>query len=83
MRLLRGFNIIIISLALILPVNLLAQDLNCDVIINADQIQTSDRRVFQDMETAIENFMNGRDWTPDEFKVEERIKCNISINLAQ
>lgn len=58
-----------------------AQDLNCDVIINADQIQTTDRRVFQDMELAIENFMNGRDWTTDEFTPEERIKCSLSINL--
>ncbi|MEN8249766.1 MAG: DUF4835 family protein, partial [Bacteroidota bacterium] len=60
-----------------------AQDLNCDVIINADQIQTTDRRVFQDMELAIENFMNGRDWSSDEFAPEERIKCSISINLSQ
>ena len=60
-----------------------AQDLNCDVIINADQIQTTDRAVFRDMETAIENFMNSRDWTPDEFKIEERIKCSISINLVE
>lgn len=82
MRLPKGFNKIIAVLLMLLPLGLFAQDLNCDVIINADQIQTSDRRVFQDMETAIENFMNGRDWTPDEFKVEERIKCSISINLV-
>ena len=68
---------------LLLPVVSRAQDLNCDVIINADQIQTTDRNVFQDMETAIENFMNGRDWTPDEFRVEERIKCSLSITLIE
>lgn len=66
-----------------LPITSWAQDLNCDVIINADQIQTTDRRVFQDMETTIENFMNGRDWTPDEFTVEERIKCSLSITLIE
>lgn len=65
-----------------LPINSWAQDLNCDVIVNADQIQTTDRNVFQDMEIAIENFMNGRDWTPDEFAVEERIKCSLSITLV-
>jgi hypothetical protein len=35
------------------------------------------------METALENFMNGRDWSPDEFTLEERIKCSISINLIE
>lgn len=81
MRLLqRLLNILLVIAGFGLTTN--AQDLNCDVTINADQIQTTDRRVFQDMETAIENFMNGRDWTPDEFKVEERIKCSLSINLV-
>ena len=65
-----------------LPINAWAQDLNCDVTVNADQIQTTDRNVFQDMEITIENFMNGRDWTPDEFAVEERIKCSLSITLV-
>jgi hypothetical protein len=82
MKLPHGFKHLVVVLFIALPFSILAQDLNCDVTINADQIQTSDRRVFQDMETAIENFMNGRDWTPDEFKVEERIKCSISINLV-
>ncbi|HHL52349.1 MAG TPA: DUF4835 family protein, partial [Flammeovirgaceae bacterium] len=70
-------------LSILLAGQLRAQDLNCDVVINADQIQTSDRRVFQDMETAIENFMNGRDWTSDEFQPVERIKCSFSINLTE
>lgn len=81
MKLLPDFLKLFIAFLLWLPVVSWAQDLNCDVIINADQIQTSDRRVFQDMETTIENFMNGRDWTPDEFSVEERIKCSMSITL--
>jgi hypothetical protein len=83
MKLLHTFLKIFTLAIIFLPNLVLAQDLDCDVIINADQIQTTDRRVFQDMETAIENFMNGRDWTPDEFKVEERIKCSLSINLVE
>lgn len=82
MRLPRGFHKLLPVLFFFFTTGLSAQDLNCDVIINSDQIQTSDRRVFQDMETAFENFMNGRDWTPDEFKNEERIKCALSINLV-
>ena len=68
---------------LLLPVVSRGQDLNCDVVINADQIQTTDRNVFQDMETTLENFMNGRDWTPDEFRVEERVNCSLSITLIE
>jgi hypothetical protein len=83
MKLLHIFRNILFSLLLGLSVVSWAQDLNCDVIVNADQIQTTDRNVFQDMERTIEDFMNGRDWTPDEFSVQERIKCSLSITLIE
>ena len=60
-----------------------AQALDCDVVVDATQIQTQDRRVFQDMEKAFEDFMNGRDWANDEFKPEERIKCTLAISLVE
>jgi len=60
-----------------------SQDLNCDVVIDAVRIETSDKRVFKDMEIAFENFLNTREWSPDEIKPEERIKCNISITLNE
>jgi len=60
-----------------------AQDLNCDVVVNAQQIQSQDRRVFQDMELAFENFLNSREWSSDEFKPEERIKCSLTVNLVK
>lgn len=61
----------------------IGQDLECDVVVDASQIETQDRRVFQDMEKAFEDFLNGRDWANDEFKPEERIKCTIAINLVE
>jgi Domain of unknown function (DUF4835) len=73
---------LILILTLWQPSIVWGQDLDCDVIIDSEQIQTTDRVVFQDMERAIENFMNGRDWTPDEFRTEERIKCSLSITLV-
>ncbi len=60
---------------------LVAQELNCSVIVNADQISTSDRQVFRDMEIAFAQFMNGRKWSSDVFQNEERIKCNLSITI--
>lgn len=61
----------------------LAQELNCKVTINADQIQTSDRSVFKDMERSFAAFMNTRKWTNDGFKTYEKINCTIFINISQ
>lgn len=58
-----------------------AQELNCRVSINADQVQSSDRRVFEDMEKAFSNFLNNRKWTDDTYESHERIKCNLIITL--
>lgn len=60
-----------------------AQELNCVVSINANQIQTSDRGIFREMKTSIEQFMNGRKWTNDTFKPHEKISCSILITVMR
>jgi uncharacterized protein DUF4835 len=63
--------------------NSLSQDLNCDVIIDSERIETSEKRIFEDMEKAFENFLNTRDWSADEINPEERIKCGLTITLNE
>jgi hypothetical protein len=61
----------------------LAQELNFKVTVNADQIQTSDRAVFKDMERAFANFLNTRKWTGDSFKNYEKINCTLFLNISK
>lgn len=75
------YKIFYIIFFLCLALNTEAQELNCNVIINADRIETSDRRVFQDMRNAFSQFLNNRKWTNDVFGNEERINCNLVITI--
>ncbi|HWA33251.1 MAG TPA: DUF4835 family protein [Cyclobacteriaceae bacterium] len=59
------------------------QELNCKVTINADQIQSTDRSVFKDMERAMALFMNTRKWSNDTYKNYERINCSIFLNFSK
>jgi hypothetical protein len=68
---------------LLLSFSTLAQELNCKVIINADQIQTTDRAVFKDMERAFSNFLNSRKWTSDNYKNYEKINCTLFLNISR
>jgi Domain of unknown function (DUF4835) len=68
---------------LAIPLFVSAQELNCKVTINADQIQTSDRAIFRDMERAIAQFMNSRKWTTDTYKNHERINCSLFLNISK
>jgi hypothetical protein len=59
-----------------------AQELNCKVTINADQIQSSDRNVFKDMERSFAAFLNSRKWTTDTYRPYEKINCTLFINIG-
>jgi Domain of unknown function (DUF4835) len=60
-----------------------AQELNCKVTVNADQIQTTDRAVFKDMERAFANFLNTRKWTNDAYKNYEKVNCTLFLNISR
>lgn len=44
-----------------------AQELLFDVKVNTPKIQNVDPKVFKDMETNIQEFLNNRKWTEDVF----------------
>ncbi len=76
------FTILIITLSGFIQ-NINSQELNCTVSVNADQVEGSEKRVFEVMEKAIFEFMNSRKWTEDKFKPEERIECNFTFNVTE
>ena len=74
----------IIILLLVFQINALySQELNFKVIVNADQIQTTDRGVFQDMERSFANFLNTRKWTADSYKNYEKINATLFLNITK
>ncbi|MVN23301.1 type IX secretion system protein PorD [Mucilaginibacter arboris] len=60
-----------------------AQDLNARVQVLSPKIQTTNRRIFTALETAIKDFLNGRKWSADQIAPAERIDCNFVINITQ
>ncbi len=74
---------IIIILLLIIVKNAFSQELNCRVQVMSQQIQGTNKSVFQDMQKSIYEFMNNTKWTNNVFGVEERIECNILINISK
>ncbi len=58
-----------------------AQELNCQVSINSQQVDGADKRRFQTLQTSVFEFMNNRVWTNRKFKTEERIDCSVFITF--
>lgn len=60
-----------------------SQEFYCTVEVSSQQIQGSDRRIYESMRNAIYEFMNNRNWTNYNFKNNERIECSILINVTE
>jgi hypothetical protein len=75
----RNFSFVILLVSF--SVHVFGQELNCKVTINADQIQTTDRGIFKDMERAFATFLNTRKWTNDSYKNFEKINCSLFLNI--
>jgi hypothetical protein len=58
------------------------QEFLCNVQVNSQQVEGTDKRVFETMQTAITEFINNRRWTNYDFKPEERIECSFVINIS-
>lgn len=58
-----------------------AQELKCNVQIVSQQIQGTNKQVFETLQEAVFEFMNNRVWTNHVFAPNERIECNMLINL--
>lgn len=61
---------------------LIAQDLNARVQVLTPKIQTTNKRVFQALETAMKDFLNGRKWSVDNIAPAEKIECNFVLNIT-
>ncbi|HLV15166.1 MAG TPA: DUF4835 family protein [Xanthomarina sp.] len=76
-------NRILIFLMLICGVSLHAQELNCKVVINAEQTGNSNLPVFKTLEKQIFEFVNNTKWTDKEFSPVERIESSMFINITE
>lgn len=75
--------IALLALLITVAINTQAQELNARVQILSPQIQNTNKRVLEVLETAIRDFLNNRKWSADNFQAQERIDCNFVINIME
>lgn len=59
-----------------------AQDLNARISVLSPKIRSTNKRVFQSLETAMRDFLNGRKWITDAILPQERINCTFVLNVT-
>lgn len=71
---------IFITIALgVVPFFLTAQEFKCTVTINSDQIEGTNKSVFETLQQTITEYINNNRWTNMTFAEKEKIECSILI----
>lgn len=69
------------TIIILAVLGLRAQELQVKVNINHSQITGTDVSIFENLQQAIEHFINERQWTSLQFQNHERIQCNFNITV--
>lgn len=58
-----------------------AQELDAKVVINHSKVEGTNTSVFEDLEKNIDEFLNTRRWTGQQYNENERISCTFNITV--
>lgn len=78
-----GIRHIIISILALIPFVASAQELNCKVEVNTDQIQGTNKQVFETLEGAINDYMNTTKFSQAQFSTNEKIECQLFFTIKE
>ncbi|MCM1067435.1 MAG: DUF4835 family protein [Muribaculaceae bacterium] len=62
---------------------LAAQELNCTVTLNAEQVEGTNRQIFETLEQAMNDYMNTTTFTNTQFATNEKIECRLFFTIKE
>jgi hypothetical protein len=74
-------KLFLFSLAILFALSLRSQELRCNIQITSQQVQGTNRQIFQTLQGAVNEFINGRAWSNYKFASNERIECSMLFNI--
>lgn len=76
-------NKLLLGIFLLMNLSLFSQELNCEIIVNADQVENPNLSIFKTLENSITEFVNQTNWTDKELESFEKIDCSMFINITE
>lgn len=76
---------LLLCAACAMAISTMAQEINCTVSINSEQIEGSNKQVFETLKQTVEEYINQNKWTNLTFAEQEKIECSmlIIVNKAE
>ncbi|MGY8914626.1 MAG: type IX secretion system protein PorD [Flavobacteriales bacterium] len=67
----------------LLSISLYAQELNCTITINSDQVGQTNQQIFKTLERSLNDFVNKSKWTNKVYKERERVNARMFITVSE
>ena len=69
-------------LGCMLSANLLnAQELNCNIRVSSNKVEGSDKTIYQNLQSSLQQFVSGTKFTEINFKQAEKIECSMLVDI--
>jgi len=76
-------NFVLVAICFLFSFAGTAQELNCKVTINSDQLSQGNLPVFKTLERSLNDFVNKNKWSNRTFKENERINAQMFITITK
>lgn len=73
---------IVVCILLLLSELTQAQELNCSVTFNTDQVAATNQQIFRTLKKSLTEFVNNTKWTSLPYKANEKIECSFFFNIT-
>ncbi len=75
-------NRIILIILIFCTYSVFGQEFRCNVSVSSSRVEGTYKQVFESMRKDIYEFMNNHKWSDNIFTMDERIECNIFIQIT-
>ena len=76
-------NLLLISFLFVICLTMGAQELNCAVTINSDQVGQTNQQIFKTLERSLNDFVNKNRWSNRIYKENERVNAQMFITITE
>ncbi|WP_293295041.1 DUF4835 family protein [Allomuricauda sp.] len=76
-------NILFVIFLLFAVLRTYAQELNCQVTVNSDQVGQTNQQIFRTLERSLNDFVNKTKWTNRVYRENERVNARMFITVTQ
>lgn len=77
------YRFLLLAFFLLISQSFIAQELNCTVTVNSDQVNQTNQQIFRTLERSLNDFVNKNKWSNRVFRENERVNARMFITVTQ